>query len=87
MAEPKLSYPLLIVQQLQSGLWQVKKSGGEKLLDFFAKATAVHFAKAWAKMYSFAEVLVYDHNAELQQIIPPHTRAWSVLTRRTIATR
>lgn len=87
MAEPKLMYPALIVQRLRSSLWRVKGSGGEKLLDFPGKAAAVRFATSWAKTYSLAEVLVYNMDAELEQIIPPHTRVWSTLPRRTIAVR
>lgn len=74
---PLSTHLALIVLPVDSGLWRVKESGGEKLLDFFGKAAAVHFATAWAKMYSFAEVMVYNQDAELEQIIPPHMPVWS----------
>ena len=68
MTERISTPPVLIVLPLQSGLWRVKKSDGDKLLDVYYKGAAVQFALSWAKSHAAPEVRIYNADAELERI-------------------
>jgi hypothetical protein len=52
----------LAVAPTRGGTWQVRREGGERLMDLYSREAAELFALGWAKSHAPCVVHIYDLN-------------------------